>query len=187
MSMREAIIRFIHKTATGPQKLKVLLTPVGGLFFLSLMGLNIFLALLTDRYLGFSVMLTPPARVVLAVPPLMAGMALWIWSVRQFVHARGTPVPFNPPPKLIQDGPYAYVRNPMLMGVFFLLFGFGILIGSISLTFLFTPLFIAASAAEFKFIEEPELELRFGNDYIQYRKRVPMFIPRIKGKKRAEK
>jgi protein-S-isoprenylcysteine O-methyltransferase Ste14 len=187
MSIREAIIYFINKTATGPRRLKVLLTPVGGLFFLSLVGLNILFALLADRYLGFPVMFTPPSRVILSVPVLTAGMALWFWSVRQFVRARGTPVPFNPPPKLIQDGPYAYVRNPMLTAVFFLLFGFGILLGSISLTFLFTPLFVAASAMEFKFIEEPELELRFGSDYIQYKNRVPMFIPKIKGRKKAEK
>ncbi len=29
-------------------------------------------------------------------------------------------------------------------------------------------------------IEEPELEKRFGKEYLEYKKRVPMFIPKIK-------
>jgi protein-S-isoprenylcysteine O-methyltransferase Ste14 len=29
-------------------------------------------------------------------------------------------------------------------------------------------------------VEEPELELRFGKEYLEYKKRVPMFIPGLK-------
>ena len=53
------------------------------------------------------------------------------WSVLNFHKVKGTPVPFNPPPALVTTGPYAYVRNPMLSGIFLLLFGLGILFGSI--------------------------------------------------------
>jgi protein-S-isoprenylcysteine O-methyltransferase Ste14 len=48
------------------------------------------------------------------------------WSVLNFLRAKGTPVPFNPPPQLVTTGPYAYTRNPMLTGVFSLLFGFSV-------------------------------------------------------------
>jgi len=36
--------------------------------------------------------------------------------------------------------------------------------------------------AELKAVEEPELERRFGEEYISYKKEVPMFIPRLSGK-----
>jgi protein-S-isoprenylcysteine O-methyltransferase Ste14 len=35
---------------------------------------------------------------------------------------------------------------------------------------------------EIKYIEEPELEKRLGKDYIEYKKRVPRFFPKIKRK-----
>jgi len=65
----------------------------------------------------------------------------------------------------------------MLTGVFFLLFGFGVLFGSVFLLTVFTPLFILINVWELKSIEEVELEKRLGQDYIEYRKRTPMFFP----------
>jgi len=102
-----------------------------------------------------------------------------LWSILHFIKVKGTPVPFNPPPKLVITGPYAYVRNPMLSGMFILLFGFGILFNSISLVFIFTPIFILLNFLELKAIEEPELEKRLGKDYSKYKKRVPMFFPKL--------
>jgi protein-S-isoprenylcysteine O-methyltransferase Ste14 len=103
-----------------------------------------------------------------------------IWSILHFIRVKGTPVPFNPPPKLVTTGPYAHVRNPMLTGVFVLLFGLGVLLRSISLVSIFTPLFILLNVWELKAVEERELERRLGKDYVEYKKRVPMFIPRLK-------
>ena len=102
-----------------------------------------------------------------------------LWSILHFIKVKGTPVPFNPPPKLVNTGPYFYVRNPMLSGVFILLFGIGILFRSISLVFIFTPIFILLNFLELKAIEEPELEKRFGKKYLKYKKRVSMFIPKL--------
>jgi protein-S-isoprenylcysteine O-methyltransferase Ste14 len=33
---------------------------------------------------------------------------------------------------------------------------------------------------ELKAVEERELEKRLGKDYVEYKKRVPMFVPRLK-------
>ena len=106
-------------------------------------------------------------------------MLLIGWSVQNFLKVKGTPVPFNPPPQLVTSGPYAYTRNPMLTGVFALLFGFGIFFGSVSLLFVFTPLFILLNFWELKAIEEPELVKRLGQEYIEYREMTPMFVPRF--------
>jgi len=68
----------------------------------------------------------------------------------------------------------------MLTGVFSLLFGFGVLFGSVFLLIVFTPLFIFVNFWELKSIEEPELEKRLGEEYIEYRKRTPMFFPNLR-------
>jgi protein-S-isoprenylcysteine O-methyltransferase Ste14 len=130
-----------------------------------------------DKLLGFPKLLTSPLNIIVCVPVLAIGLFLMLWSVLHFVKVKGTPVPFNPPPKLVTTGPYAHVRNPMLTGVFILLFGLGVLFQSISLLSIFTPLFILLNILELKAIEERELEKRLGKGYLEYKKRVPMFIP----------
>ena len=64
----------------------------------------------------------------------------------------------------------------MLSGVFILLFGMGILIGSFSFTFIFTPLFIVLNVWELKAIEEPELTKRLGKEYLAYKNSVRRWI-----------
>jgi protein-S-isoprenylcysteine O-methyltransferase Ste14 len=68
----------------------------------------------------------------------------------------------------------------MLTGVFVLLFGLGVLLRSISLVSIFTPVFILFNVWELEAVEERELEKRLGKDYVEYKKRVPMFVPRLK-------
>ena len=65
----------------------------------------------------------------------------------------------------------------MVTGVFVLLFGLGFAFNSVALVCLFAPLYVLAHAWEMKQIEEPELERRLGEEYLEYRRRTPMFIP----------
>ena len=118
-------------------------------------------------------------NIIVSLLILVIGLFLMLWSILHFIKVQGTPVPFNPPPKLVNTGPYFYVRNPMLSGVFILLFGIGILFRSISLVFVFTPIFTLLNFLELKAIEEPELEKRLGKKYLKYKKRVSMFIPKL--------
>ena len=100
-----------------------------------------------------------------------------VYSMIYFLKVKGTPVPLSPPPVLVTTGPYKFSRNPMLTGIFIQLFGFAVILHSISLFFIFTPLFIIINVWELKYIEEPELEKRLGEDYSAYKKNVPMFFP----------
>ena len=52
--------------------------------------------------------------------------------------------------------------------------------GSLSLIFIFTPLFVLVNVLYVKAIEEREMEKKFGQEYLEYKKRVPMFIPKLK-------
>jgi len=179
-SLRESIIDFIYRSATAPDPVRRRLAPLGGAFFLGLILLGIAASLAADRFLSLPPLGSRPASVILALPFLAGGAALWLWSVVQFLRAEGTPVPLNPPPRLIREGPYRYVRNPMLGGVFLMLLGLGVFLQSWSLTAGFTPLFILSALLEFKLIEEPELERRLGDPYREYRARTPMLIPRLR-------
>lgn len=177
------IAQFIYRLATGKKEVKKVLTPIFALLFFFLVLLTLFLALWFDRILKLSPLFRTPWNYIISSPFLLGGLTLWIWSFLQFIKARGTPVPVNPPPKLIQSGPYAYTRNPMLSGVFLMLFGLGLILNSPSLLFFFTPLFMVASILEFKFIEEPELEKRLGDAYMAYKRKTPMLIPRVRKRK----
>jgi len=182
MSLRTKWIDLLYNVATGTKGVRTLLTPIGAIFFALFTGLFIFLSLQVDRLLGLSGLLPIPLNIILSLPVLSLGLFLSLWSILHFRRVKGTPVPFNPPPKLVTTGPYAHARNPMLTGVFIMLFGLGAMFGSVSLVFIFTPLFILVNVMELKAIEEPELGKRLGEEYLEYKKRTPMFVPHLRGK-----
>jgi protein-S-isoprenylcysteine O-methyltransferase Ste14 len=170
-------IDLIYSLATSSKKTRNFLTPIGAFLFAFLVISFVIIAVQVDKFLGIGDML--PLLLSLILTPLffLAAIILIGWSVLTFLRAKGTPVPLNPPPRLVTTGPYAHVRNPMLTGVFALLFGIGAMLGSGSLLFIITPLFILVNVWEIKAIEEPELVKRLGQDYVEYRKRTPMFFP----------
>jgi protein-S-isoprenylcysteine O-methyltransferase Ste14 len=177
MPIKTTWINIFYKVATGSRTVRNVFTPIGAIFF----GLSIFvfvvMALHVDRLLGLNDIFPGRLNIILSAPSFLLAFFLIGWSVQNFLKLKGTPVPFNPPPQLVTSGPYACTRNPMLTGVFALLFGFGIFFGSVSLLFVFTPLFILLNVWELKAIEEPELVKRLGEEYVEYRKMTPMFFP----------
>jgi len=57
------------------------------------------------------------------------------------------------------------------------LLGIGFAVDSVWLEIFFTPLYILFNVWELKNIEEPELVKRLGDEYLEYKKQTPMFIP----------
>jgi len=94
------------------------------------------------------------------------------------VRGRGTPAPFDAPRKFVAVGPYQHVRNPMYIGGWTLLAGFGLYLHSISILLfslgwiLFFHLFVV-------FFEEPNLRDKFGVTYEDYCKSVHRWRPRL--------
>ena len=177
MGLRERWIKLLQQAATGTQKTRTLLTPIGVTIFGLFTALFVLAAIFLDRLLGLPGLLPEGVRLPISVPVIATGVAVTAWSVFHFLKVKGTPVPFNPPPEVVKTGPYRYVRNPMLTGVFLFLFGVGFYINSVSLVFIFTPLFVLVNVWEVKQIEEPELIKRLGDEYIDYRRQTPMFMP----------
>ena len=77
--------------------------------------------------------------------------------------------------KLITSGVYSLCRHPMYFGGMLLLwFNPRMYKADFVLSFLFTAYFIAGA-----FLEERKLIREFGEEYIAYRKKVAMIIPKI--------
>ena len=182
MSIRERWVSLLYRAATGTKKTRTLLTPIGVVVFGLFTALFVFLAVLLDGALALRWPIPITVSELVSVPMMAIGIGITVWSVFHFVKVNGTPVHFNPPPVLVDSGPYRYARNPMLTGVFLLLFGIGFAIKSLSLVLIFTPLYVLANFWELREIEEPELLRRLGKDYLAYRERTPMFIPSIRDK-----
>jgi len=109
----------------------------------------------------------------------VAGLALFIVTVRLFILiGRGTIMPWDPTRKLVIAGPYRYVRNPMILGVLLVQAGEALAFASYGLALL-ALLFFVVNTVYFVFSEEPGLEKRFGAEYVEYKRNVPRWLPRL--------
>jgi protein-S-isoprenylcysteine O-methyltransferase Ste14 len=183
MSIWDRWAQAIYQVVTGDKKRRAILTPIAAIIFFGVITLFVFCSFWVDRWLGLPYLPHAWWRYVVAGVLGLAGLFLAVSTVTAFFRTRGTPVPLSPPPKLITTGLYAYIRNPMALGALLILEGLGFYYGSLSLIIFFAPLPVVLYALEIKAVEEPELELRFGNEYVEYKKKVPMFIPWLKRKK----
>jgi len=183
MGIFERIAEAIFRMATGENKRRWLYTVLVAFLFLCFLALFFIGAYYTDKWLKLPAVVYMPWNLILGLILLSPGVLFITWTYLQFFRAKGTPVPINPPQKLITTGLYAYSRNPMLLGIFLVFFGVGVLTGSISLTFFFSPLLVIFFYFQVTKVEEKEMQLKFGQAYIAYKQRVPRFLPRLpKGK-----
>ena len=122
-----------------------------------------------------------PAGAALQIGGLLVlalGLLLFASSLRRFAgEGDGTLAPWDPPRRLVVRGPYRYVRNPMISGVLFVLFGEAMLLVSRPhLQWALT--FLVINAIYIPLVEEPMLKARFGDAYDDYRRHVPRIFPR---------
>lgn len=109
----------------------------------------------------------------LAVPALLGLTAL-----QEFVQrGAGTPVPFDPPRRLVTSGIYAYVRNPMQLSGATMLALLGVALGNawVSAAGVMAHLYSAGLAG---WDEDEDLRRRFGDGWTAYKAAVRCWIPR---------
>ena len=107
------------------------------------------------------------------------GFVLLYSTIALFIKdGEGTIAPWNPTRKLIINGFYSHVRNPLHIGVFLILIGESMLVGSLPIA-VWTLLFIAGNLIYIPLIEEQKLAERFGDGYLIYKRNVPRWIPRL--------
>ena len=106
------------------------------------------------------------------------GVLLLAICVVEFAHrGRGTLSPADPPRKLVVQGPYRWVRNPMYLAVTLILLGEVLLTRSPGLL-LYWVLWFAVVNLFIRAYEEPSLRRQFGAEYERYTAAVPRWLPR---------
>jgi protein-S-isoprenylcysteine O-methyltransferase Ste14 len=108
-----------------------------------------------------------------------AGAAIAVWCIWTFVSiGNGTPAPFDPPRRLVIQGPYRLVRNPMYLGAALALAGAALFYGAAPLLG-YAGVFLLATHLFVVFYEEPTLRRSFGPDYEAYCRRVRRWWPSL--------
>ena len=108
-----------------------------------------------------------------------AGAAVALWCIFTFASVgRGTPAPFDPPRRLVRQGPYRFVRNPMYIGAGLALVGAALFYES-SLVLGYAGLFFLAMHLFVVCYEEPALRRTFGQEYELYCCRVRRWLPSV--------
>jgi protein-S-isoprenylcysteine O-methyltransferase Ste14 len=110
---------------------------------------------------------------------IAAGVAPLLESAARFVRVgKGTLVPTNATQHLVVSGLYRYVRNPMYVGVATclaaeaILFRSANLVAELLLALIGVHLFVCL-------YEEPTLRKRYGQEYDEFKRNVPRWLPRL--------
>ena len=113
----------------------------------------------------------PTAWTIIAgLPMVLCGEGIRIWSSGHITKNK----------TLVRTGPYAWIRHPLYLGNFLIGFGFAVMTAQIRLMilylFAFGVIYYSTITEEENFLQE-----RFGPEYSEYTRQVPLFLPRPKG------
>jgi protein-S-isoprenylcysteine O-methyltransferase Ste14 len=116
------------------------------------------------------IVFSKPTPLTLAVGGVVAalGVAIRAWASGHIQKAK----------VLATSGPYAYTRNPLYLGSFILGVGFTIAAGVWWLALVFIALYLGIYLPVMR-VEEDDISRIFGSEFEEYRREVPLFIPRL--------
>jgi protein-S-isoprenylcysteine O-methyltransferase Ste14 len=118
----------------------------------------------------FHIIILPVSSIIMLI-----GILLIIFGWRKIFKVKG---------ELVTTGIYAYVRNPQYLGILLLTFGMNIQWLTIPTLLLWPALVIVYYRLAKE--EAKEIEEKFGEEYLKYKQKVPMFIPRLQIRKRVQ-
>jgi protein-S-isoprenylcysteine O-methyltransferase Ste14 len=119
------------------------------------------------------------AVVPLAWLSIAGGAAFLLHAFALFALHRGTPAPVAPTQSLVVSGVYRFVRNPMYLAVLAIILGQALLFGSWGLV-AYAAIAFAAVFAFVKGYEEPTLTRTYGTQYLDYKRNVRGWLPRLR-------
>ena len=120
-----------------------------------------------------------------AIVLMAAGASGYLWCALEFaLVGRGTPAPIDMPRRLVVQGLYRYVRNPMYISALLVLVGESALFRSWHMLE-----YSAVIAIGFHFFvlfhEEPTLRRKMGPEYVKYCEDVARWSPRLTRRRRG--
>ncbi|HMJ41820.1 MAG TPA: isoprenylcysteine carboxylmethyltransferase family protein [Pseudolabrys sp.] len=134
---------------------------------------GLFLDWLAPAYI-LTLLLSLETRVPLGLLLIVLGCLLGYGGVRSFRRAATAVNPYAPSTTLATTGVYAYLRNPMYLGLGLIVGGLGIALAS---DWMLVMLVAAALTIHFGVVkrEERYLTAKFGEAYVRYRAAVPRY------------
>jgi protein-S-isoprenylcysteine O-methyltransferase Ste14 len=115
----------------------------------------------------------------LGIGVMVVGGILAFACVAAFVtRGEGTAAPFDPPRTFVAAGPYRFVRNPMYIGGFTVLLGFGLYEQSPAILLFTLPWLLLAHLFVILY-EERHLRQTFGGEYEAYCRSTHRWLPRM--------
>jgi protein-S-isoprenylcysteine O-methyltransferase Ste14 len=112
------------------------------------------------------------AAVLLGLPALSAA--------QEFVRrGRGSPIPFDPPQRLVSSGLYRYISSPMQVSGMLVIMAWGLLLGNAWLIAAGPVIFVYGVGIA-HWHENGDMERRFGEAWLTYSRNVPAWRPRWK-------
>jgi protein-S-isoprenylcysteine O-methyltransferase Ste14 len=120
----------------------------------------------------------PAAMVTAGAVLTAAGCLVLLQAFGRFVlEGVGTPAPPAPTERLVVGGLYRYVRNPMYLALQAVIIGQVLLLDRPVLLY-YAGAVLALTVAFVRLYEEPALARKYGEQYADYRRAVPGWLPR---------
>jgi protein-S-isoprenylcysteine O-methyltransferase Ste14 len=173
------------KNSTGKQ---LLFLVIGSIFPVWIPIVLVFLLPKVDKLIVIASFYNGLINVIVGILAIiLGGFIAFSTIIAQMRFASGTPFPMIPTRRLLVSGTFKYCRNPMTLGTIMVYSGIVVMIGSYT-ALLFVVIFGLILLAYIKLVEEKELALRFGQEYLDYKKDTPFIIPLgIITRKKADK
>ncbi len=106
---------------------------------------------------------------------MVAGLALFVWALREFARARTAVTHHRPTTGIVATGPFGFSRNPIYVAMTAVYLGAAIAVDGVLVLVLVLPAIAAIHTLVIP-KEETFLENSFGNDYRRYKSTVRRWI-----------
>ncbi|MFC2135528.1 methyltransferase family protein [Bacteroidota bacterium] len=137
-------------------------------------NLSILLIFASHFLIRFIILVSFPYNII-GVLPFLAGIYLNLAADKDFKIADTTVKPFEKSKVLLKTGVFSITRNPMYLGMFLILIGVSILLGSL-IPFIVSIVYAVLMDKIFIGAEESMLEDTFADEWIEYKKKVRRWI-----------
>jgi protein-S-isoprenylcysteine O-methyltransferase Ste14 len=132
-----------------------------------------------DKDLGIPLLPFQSILQVVGTVMILLGVLFMLVSILNLAfYGKGLPA-FSLSEKLTMRSLFARTRNPMSLGFYLICISVGLLAGSTFFMLFSLTVLIPSHIVFLKYFEEIELELRFGQPYIDYKNSVPFLFPKI--------
>ena len=177
MKLAGKIASYSNNSPSGKQTRIARILPVFVFFVFFPAILFLIPKFLLDPLLSLPPKPNPLLRMAVGGVMMVVGVVFLLWTLKaQREIGKGTPMPLMATRKLVVQKPYAWCRNPLAFGLLNLYFGISIVIGSLG-SLIIVAIFAVIILAYIKFVEEKELEKRYGAAYVAYKQKTSFLVP----------